>query len=107
MYVSTTTSNSGCGAESSPSTWNSCNLYKVGTIAALTIVALMPLQMVVFFIWPPPTTVAGWFTLFEENAIVGLLDMDLLLIIDYVLLVMIFVALSYSDEQVNLSLLLL
>jgi hypothetical protein len=68
-------------------------LNKVGAVAALIIVGFMPLQMVVFFVWPPPTTVSGWFGLFSENAIVGLLDMDLLLILDYVLLVLVFLAL--------------
>jgi hypothetical protein len=68
-------------------------LNKVGAVAALIIVGFMPLQMVVFFVWPPPTTVSGWFGLFSENAIVGLLDMDLLLILDYMLLVLVFLAL--------------
>lgn len=68
-------------------------LYKIGAVAAMIIVGFMPLQMVVFFVWPPPTTVSGWFELFSENAIVGLLDMDMLLIIDYVLLVLVFLAL--------------
>ena len=78
-------------SSSSSFTWNS--LYKVGGIASLIIVAFMPLQMAVFVIWPPPSTITGWFALFEENTIVGLLDMDLLLIVDYVLLVVIFLAL--------------
>jgi hypothetical protein len=68
-------------------------LNKIGAVSALIIVGFMPLQMVVFFVWPPPTTVSGWFELYSENAIVGLLDMDLLLIIDYVLLVLVFLAL--------------
>jgi len=68
-------------------------LNKIGAVAALIIVGFMPLQMIVFFVWPPPTTVSGWFEIFSENAIVGLLDMDLLLIIDYVLLVFVFLAL--------------
>jgi len=71
--------------------WNRLN--KIGAVAALIIVGFMPLQMVVFFVWPPPTTVSGWFGLFSENAIVGLLDMDLLLILDYMLLVLVFLAL--------------
>jgi len=69
------------------------HLIKIGAVAALIIVGFMPLQMVVFFVWPPPTTVSGWFELFSENPIVGLLDMDLLLTIDYVLLVLVFLAL--------------
>jgi hypothetical protein len=79
--------------------WNRLN--KIGAVAALIIVGFMPLQMVVFFVWPPPTTVTGWFELYSENAIVGLLDMDLLLIIDYMLLVLVFLALWGVLRQRN------
>jgi hypothetical protein len=79
-------------------------LRRVGGVAALTILALMPIQMVVFLIWPPPSTVIGWFTLFQSNALVGLIDMDLLLIVDYVLMLMVFLALWASLRRVNESL---
>jgi hypothetical protein len=46
--------------------------------------------MVVFFLWPPLSSVIGWFTLFWDNALVGLLDMDLLVIVDYLLLIGVF-----------------
>ena len=81
--------------------WNS--LYKVGGISALIIVGLMPLQMVVFLIWPPPSTVTEWFTLFEENAFVGLVDRDILLIADYILLIVIFLALWSALRRTNES----
>ena len=68
-------------------------LYRIGAGAAWTVLALMPLQMIVFLLWPPPTTVDGWFTLFHQNPIVGLIDMDLLLAVDYVLLGLVFLAL--------------
>jgi hypothetical protein len=60
--------------------------------------------MVVFFIWPPPNNVIGWFTLFQDNALVGLLDMDLLLIVDYLLLIGVFSALWASLRRANESL---
>ncbi len=91
--------------EPSSSTWNS--LYKVGGIAALTIVVFMPFQMAIFIIWPPPSTVTGWFTLFEENAFVGLLDMDLLLIVDYVLLILIFLVLWSALRRTSESFIML
>ena len=60
--------------------------------------------MVVFFLWPPPNSVIGWFTLFQDNALVGLLDMDLLLIVDYLLLIGVFSALWASLRRANESL---
>ena len=68
-------------------------LYRIGGIAALAILAFVPVQMAVFFIWPVPTSVSDWFALFQTNGIVGLVDMDLLLIVDYVLTGLVFLAL--------------
>ena len=55
-------------------------LHRVGGVAALIQVVLMPIQIINFFAWPPPTTVAGYFTLFENNWLLGLLSLDLLLL---------------------------
>ena len=66
---------------------------RIGAIAGLTVLALMPAQMIVYVLWPPPQTVVGWFELLRGNAIVGLLDLDLLLTLDYLLLGAVFVAL--------------
>src|SRR5215207_1798565 len=88
----------------SKSTYAWQTLHRVGGTAALAVLVLIPIQMVVFFLWPPPNTVIGWFTLFQDNALVGLLDMDLLLIVDYLLLVggfFLHCGLS-SDEPMNL-----
>lgn len=72
-------------------------------MAALAVLVLIPIQMVVFFIWPPRNSVIGWFTLFQDNAFVGLLNMDLLLIVDYLLLVGVFLHCGlHSDEPMNL-----
>lgn len=87
--------------EAADGTWKS--LYKVGGVAALTVVVFMLIQMIVFFLWPPPNSVVGWFALFQDNALVGLLDMDLLLIVDYVLLGLVFLALYAALRRVNPS----
>jgi hypothetical protein len=60
-------------------------LDRVGGAAALVTAVLIPLQIVVFVAWPPPLegTVSEWFTLFEDNWLLGLLSLDLLLIVDY------------------------
>lgn len=79
-------------------------LHRVGGMAALAVLVLIPVQMVVFFLWPLPSSVIGWFTLFHDNALVGLLDMDLLLIVDYLLLLGVFSALWASLRRAEESL---
>jgi hypothetical protein len=78
-------------------------IQRVGGMAAVAVLLLIPVQMVVFFLWPPPNSVIGWFTLFQDNALVGLLDMDLLLIIDYLLLIGVFSALWAYLRRANES----
>ena len=69
-------------APSDPS-WRS--LHLLAAISALAVLALMVVQVVVFVTWPPPATVPELFALFEAHPLLGLLDLDLLLIVDYVL----------------------
>src|SRR5215213_9466198 len=88
----------------SKSTYAWQTLHRVSGMAALAVLVLIPIQMVVFFIWPLPSSVIGWFTLFHDNALVGLLDMDLLLIVDYLLLIGVFSALWASLRRANESL---
>ena len=80
-------------------------LYRVGGVAALITAVLIPLQIVVFIVWPPPFEAATseWFTLFQENWLLGLLSLDLLLIIDYVLLVPIVLALYVALRRASES----
>jgi hypothetical protein len=57
-------------------------LYRIGGVAALVGVALIPIQIIIFVVWPPPTTVSDWFTLFQDNWLLGLLSLDLLYMLD-------------------------
>lgn len=88
----------------SKSTYAWHTLHRIGGVTALAVLVFIPIQMVVFFLWPPPSSVIGWFTLFQDNALVGLLDMDLLLIVDYLLLIGVFSALWASLRRANESL---
>src|SRR5919198_608714 len=72
-------------AETATSAW--VGLYRTAGVAAFTIVALVPIQAAIFLLWPPPNTVVEYFSTFQRNALLGLLDLDLLLIIDQLLLV--------------------
>jgi len=85
-------------------------LNKLAGAAALITVALIPIQIVVFIAIPPPgfqptsSTVAGWFALLHNHRFLGLLDLDLILIIDQVLAIPIALALYVVLRKVNHSL---
>ena len=76
-------------------------LYRLGGAAALLIVLFIPLQVVIFMTWPPPTTALGYFTLFQSNPLVALLDLDLLLIVDQVAGIVILLAFYVALRRTN------
>src|ERR1019366_1289051 len=80
-------------------------VYKLAGAAAIIIVVFIPVQAAVFAIWPPPfDSVEGWFALFQKNKLIGLVDMDLLLAIDYILTLVIYIALWAALRQANFAL---
>ncbi len=83
------------------SSWNW--LYKAGAAAALLSAVFFPVQIIVFIANPPPDSIAGWFALFQQNRLVGLLDLDLLLVVDQVLAMLVFLALFVALRKVNES----
>jgi hypothetical protein len=69
-------------------------LLRAAGIGALLTGLLIPLQVVVFIVWPPPEGGAvEWFALFRENAVLGLMSYDLLILLEEVLLIPIVLAL--------------
>jgi hypothetical protein len=82
-------------------------LYRTAAIAALITVALFLFQIVAFFVWPPPSTVAGHFGLLQSRPFVGLVSLDLLIIVDEVLAIPICLALYLSLRRVHESLMLI
>ena len=56
-------------------------LYKIGGVAALIMAIIIPLQLVVFIVSPPPSTVIGWFTLFQNHKLLGLLSLEFLFVV--------------------------
>lgn len=77
-------------AETIDSRWK--GLFITGAVAAFSMLVLMIIQILIYVIWPPPATVAGFFSLFQENWLLGLLSLDLLYIVDSVLLILIYLA---------------
>jgi hypothetical protein len=80
------------------------SLYRIGGAAALTIVALFFIEIVGLIVWRPPTTVTGYFSLFQNNRLLGLFDFYVLDIVAYVFFVPVFLALYFALRRVNRSL---
>jgi hypothetical protein len=65
--------------EAADSRWNW--LYRLGGAAGLIMVAIIPLQVAIFIVSPPPSTVVGWFTLFQKSTLLGLLSFEVLFVV--------------------------
>jgi hypothetical protein len=89
-------------SENADTQW--ATLYKIGGAAALFSVVLIPIQLVVYMAWPPPETVIGWFTRFQDNALVGLLSFEFLFVVNAVLGVTTTLALYAALRRTNPSL---
>jgi hypothetical protein len=63
-------------------------LFKIAGIGAILTGILIPLQVVAFIVWPPPTGgVLEWFELFRESPIIGLVSFDLVILLEEILLI--------------------
>ena len=88
-------------AKTADSHWK--GLYKVGGAAALIVAVLLPIEIIVMTAYPLPSTVIGYFTLFQSNRLIGLLDLYLLEIPVYALFVPMFLALYAALRRTNES----
>ncbi|MGZ3585515.1 MAG: hypothetical protein ACXVCT_22465 [Ktedonobacterales bacterium] len=68
-------------------------LYRAAGVAALLSIAFTFLAVIVFIANPPPTTITAWFALFQRNGLLGLVNLDLLMLATYVLMGLIYGAL--------------
>ena len=76
-------------------------LYRYGGICSLIMVAIVPIQIVVFVVSPPPQTVEGWFKLFQESALLGLLSFELLFLLYGILSVPLSLSLYFALRRTN------
>jgi hypothetical protein len=93
--ISTSTKNN----DVSTSDWNW--LFRIGGYAGLIMFVLIPIQIVIFIAWPPPQTVPDYFLLFQHNRLLGMLDLDLLLIVDNLISIPLYLALYISLRRKN------
>ena len=82
-------------------------LYRLGGIGALTVMALIPIQGLVYILWPPPVSAVDYFRVFQSNPLLGFLDLDLLLVFDQLLIIAVLLALYVALRQVDASLMLI
>ncbi len=88
-------------AETADSRWHW--LYKIAGAAALISLMIIPIQLIVFIVSPPPSTAIGWFTLFQNNKLLGLLAFELLIIVSCALAIPMYLAFYAALRRVNES----
>ena len=85
-------------------------LYCVAHFMAITMLILIPLQIIIYVISPPPDTVKGFFELYQQNPFLGLLSLDFLYLFSNMTIVIIYVALFvllYREKPVTVLLALI
>lgn len=63
-------------------------ILRIAAISALIGIALIPVQMFVFIKWPPPEQPLAFLELFNQQPLLGLLNLDLMYLFNNVLLVL-------------------
>lgn len=82
-------------------------LIRVGAICAFVVVALIPIQVVLYVVWPPVFDAPALFETFEQNWFRGLESLDIFLLIDSVISVPIYLAIGAALWPAERSLVLL
>lgn len=68
-------------------------LFKIASYLIIVMIILIPIQILVYIMFPPPSTVQGLFELFHENVFLGLLSLDFIYIINNIIIIVIYLAL--------------
>lgn len=84
-------------------------LYRIGAVAALLSVLIVPFAMIVFLAWPPPdfhptaSAVTDWFRVYQDNPFRGILDFDFLMLLGQALSIPLFLALFIALRRASPS----
>jgi hypothetical protein len=85
-------------------------LFRISWYLSLTMLILIPIQIIIYVIAPPPDTVKGLFELYQQNPFLGLLSLDFLYLLNNIILVVIYIALFvllYQERPVTVLLALI
>lgn len=69
-------------------------LFRVAWYLALIMLIIIPIQIIIYVIAPPPDTVKEFFELFRHSSFLGLLSLDFLYLFNNIIIVIIYLALS-------------
>lgn len=69
-------------------------LVRVAWYLALAMLILIPIQIIVFVVSPPPDTVKGLFELYRQSPFSGLLSLDFIYMVNNIIIVVIYLALA-------------
>ena len=67
-------------------------LYRVAQFLTLAMLLIIPLQIAIYIISPPPDTVKGFFELYQQNPFLGLLSLDFLYLFNNMIIVIVYLA---------------
>ncbi len=85
-------------------------LFRVAQYLSLLMLVLIPIQIIVFVISPPPDSIKGFFELYQQNPLLGLLSLDFLYLFNNIIIIVIYLALFiilYHERPVTVILALI
>lgn len=82
-------------------------LFKIAAYSLYTIIFFVIIQIIVYVVSPPPADVIGFFNLFHKNTFLGLLSLDLIMLLDWILEIPLIITLYILLKRTNRSLALL
>ena len=62
-------------------------LFKLTNFLIIIMLLIIPLQIIIFSLYPPPNTVEGFFELYKSNVFLGLLSLDFLYLINNTIMI--------------------
>lgn len=85
-------------------------LYRIAHYLAFIMLIIIPLQIIIYVISPPPDTVRGFFELYHQNPFLGLLSLDFLYLFNNMILVVLYLTifvLLYQERSITVLLALI
>lgn len=82
-------------------------LYRISGILIIFMLILIPIQILVFSLTSIPTNVEGWFELYNDNWLLGLIHQDFLYIINNIIVAIMYLALYMKLKSRNESIMLI
>jgi len=79
-------------------------IYRTAIIATIFMVVMIPVQIACYIIWPHPTNIVDWFTLFNDNWIIGLISFDFLYMLSMIASIFLYIGLFYALFDMNKAL---